>query len=442
MAEAPEPKIPPTILLIEDDEVLGESLVQRLALEGIGSWWGRSVAEGERLLRAHRPSLIVCDIRLPDGSGEELLLRLMPELGGTPIIMVTAFGEVEQAVRLMRAGADDYVEKPFPPQLLLDKLRAFAAWAPPPAAPAGTEGWGTASMQRLDRDLGRLARVDTSVLLVGESGVGKEVTAQRLHALGDRAEAPFVAVNCAAIPAELLESEMFGHERGAFTGATQRHSGFAERAGAGTLFLDEIGELVPALQAKLLRLLQERRFSRVGGRELLTLGARIVAATNVDLQARMAEGRFREDLYWRLAVVELTVPPLRERPGDIEPLARTFLGHFAAAFRRPLPGLAPGAIDALLAHAWPGNVRELRNRMERAMVLSEGPVLQAEDVFPGLRQPVPAMVSLAEARDLAEREHIRRVLVRCGGKVAEAAQALGVSRTTMWERMKRLGIDS
>ncbi len=432
----------PTILLIEDDEVLGESLVQRLALEGIESWWGRTAAEGERLLRAHRPSLIVCDIRLPDGSGEDLLLRLMPEIGGTPIIVVTAFGEVEQAVRLMRAGADDYVEKPFPPQLLFDKLRAFAAWTPPPAGPAGIKGWGAPSMQHLERDLGRLAKVDTSVLLVGESGVGKEVTAQRLHALGDRAGAPFVAVNCAAIPIDLLESEMFGHERGAFSGATQRHHGFAERAGAGTLFLDEIGELPPALQAKLLRLLQERRFNRVGGRELLTLGARVVAATNVDLQARMAEGRFREDLYYRLAVVELTVPPLRERPGDIEPLARTFLAHFAASFGRPMPNLTPMAIDALLAYAWPGNVRELRNRMERAMVLSEGAVLHAEDVFPRLRQPLPAMVSLAEARDIAEREHIRRVLARCGGKVTEAAQALGVSRTTMWERMKRLNIET
>ncbi|MBP0445380.1 sigma-54-dependent Fis family transcriptional regulator [Roseomonas sp. SSH11] len=430
-----------SVLLIEDDPVLGESLVQRLNLEGIRTWWGRSAAEGERLLRTQKPGLIVCDMRLPDGSGEELLTRLLPEVGGTPVVVVTAFGEVDQAVRLIRAGADDYIEKPFPPQVLLDKLRAFAEWSPP-AEPQREGSSGQPNMQKLERDLERLARVDTNVLITGESGVGKEVAARRLHELGDRAEAPFVAVNCAAIPAELLESEMFGHERGAFTGAAQRHEGFAERARGGTLFLDEIGEMAAPLQAKLLRLIQERRFNRVGGREALPLKARIVAATNLDLEARVAEGSFREDLYYRLAVVTLHVPPLRERPADVERLAQSFLAHFASAFRRPLPTLSRAAQDALLAHKWPGNVRELKNRVERAMVLSDAAVIEASDLFPGRQEAPTPVLSLADARDAAERDHIRRMLVRFGGRIAETAQALGVSRTTLWERMKRLGIEA
>ena len=435
------PTPPRSILLIEDDPVLGESLVQRLNLEGIHTWWGRSAAEGERLLHTQKPSLIVCDMRLPDGSGEDLLTRLLPQVGGTPVVAVTAYGEVDQAVRLIRAGADDYIEKPFPPQVLLDKLRAFAQWSPP-AEPAQERASSQPSMQKLERDLERLARVDTNVLITGESGAGKEVAARRLHELGDRAEAPFIAVNCAAIPAELLESEMFGHERGAFTGATQRHEGFAERARGGTLFLDEIGEMAAPLQAKLLRLVQERRFNRVGGRDPLMLKARIVAATNLDLEARVAEGGFREDLYYRLAVVTLSVPPLRERPADVERLTQAFLAHFAGVFRRPLPTLSRSAQDALLAHHWPGNVRELKNRVERAMVLSDAAMLSAADLFPGrLEAPAP-ILSLADARDAAERDHIRRMLVRFNGRIAETAQALGVSRTTLWERMKRLGIEA
>ena len=431
-----------SLLLIEDDAVLGASLLQRLELEGVPCWWARSAAEGEALLRRHRPALIVCDIRLPDGSGEELLLRLMPELGATPVVVVTAYGEVGQAVRLLRAGADDYLEKPFPPQRLLDKLRALGRALPPPPDP-DEAGWQSPAMRRLAGQLERLARVETPVLLTGESGAGKEVAARRLHASGVDPEAPFVAVNCAAIPAELMESEVFGHERGAFTGALQRHAGFAERAGHGTLFLDEIGELAPPLQAKLLRLLQERRFTRIGGRQELTLRARIIAATNLDLMAAVASGGFRQDLYYRLAVVELGLPPLRERPEDLRGLAEAFLAHCARGFDRAGASFGPGALEALLRHDWPGNVRELRNRIERAVLLAEQPALTPDDLFPG-QAPLPEAppVSLAAAREQAERDHIRRILARSGGRVAEAAQLLGISRTTLWERMRRLGLDS
>ena len=429
-----------SLLLVEDDEVLGASLVQRLNLEGVTCWWARTAAEGEVLLRRHRPSLIVCDIRLPDESGEALLLRLMPEIGATPVIVATAYGEVAQAVRLLRAGADDYLVKPFPPQLLLEKLRLLGS--PATAAPQPAEaGWQSPPMRLLASQLERLARVTTPVLLSGESGAGKEIAARRLHALGANPAAPFVAVNCAAIPAELMESEVFGHERGAFTGATQRHEGFAERAADGTLFLDEIGELAPPLQAKLLRLLQERSFSRVGGRETLPLRARVVAATNIDLRSRLADGGFRQDLYYRLAVVELVLPPLRERPEDLHGLAEAFAAHFARAFHRPGLTLGPPALAALAGHPWPGNVRELRNRIERAAILASHPILTPGDIFPGQAMTATPSLSLAEARDLAERDHIRRALARSGGRVAEAAQLLGISRTTMWERMRRLKLD-
>jgi DNA-binding NtrC family response regulator len=428
-----------SVVLIEDDPVLGESLVQRLTLEGVSTHWARTLREGEALLRRCRPNLIVSDMRLPDGSGEALLTRLMPELGGTPIIVITAYGDVAQAVRLLRAGADDYVEKPFPAQLLLDKLAALASWSPPPTPPVEGAGWRSPAMQRLRRQLLKLGQVDSTVLLSGESGAGKEVAARELHESGRRTARPFIAINCAAIPAELLESQIFGHERGAFTGALERQTGLAEQAADGTLFLDEVAELGATAQAKLLRLLQERRFTRLGGRETLPLGARIIAASNTDLRARVIEGSFREDLFFRLAVVELKVPALRERPEDLGELAAHFLSHFAAAFGQSEAQLGAEVFDRLLAHDWPGNVRELRNRIERAIVLAEGPRLEPHDLFPE-QQPEGAPWSLAEAREAAESAHIRRALIRSGNRLGDAAQLLAISRTTLWERMKRLGL--
>jgi DNA-binding NtrC family response regulator len=437
------------VLLVEDDEVLGASLSQRLRLEGWGVRWGRSLAEGEALLRhraAPRPRLVLCDMRLPDGSGEELILRrLLPELGGVPVVAMTAYGGVEQAVRLLRAGADDYLTKPFAVDAVLAKLEGYAPPPPtaPEATPVGEAGWRSPPMAALRASLARLAPLPTTVLLGGESGAGKEVAARLLHDLGPRAPAPFVALNCAAIPKDLLESEVLGHERGAFTGAASRRLGAAERAGEGTLLLDEVAELAPETQAKLLRLLEDRRFLRVGGEREVPLRARVVAATNADLRARAAEGRFRPDLFHRLAVVELTVPPLRDRPEDLADLAALFLAAQARAVGRPGLSLSSGAWTALRAHAWPGNARELRNRIERAAVLGPSDALGAADLFPegAAAAPSPSEpATLAEAREAAEREHIRRVLARCGGRVAETARALGVSRSTLWERMARLGL--
>jgi DNA-binding NtrC family response regulator len=430
------------VVIIEDDEVLGGALVQRLRLEGFQPRWAKSLAEGEALLaQKPRALCVLCDMRLPDGSGEALLLRLMPSLGAVPVIAMTAYGGVEQAVRLMRAGADDYLTKPFEIEAVLSRLSKLAplAEAPPPAGPVG---WQSPPMRQLEGDLGRLAPALAPVLLLGESGAGKEVAARRLHALGPRAGAPFVALNCAAIPRDLLESEVFGHERGAFTGATDRRPGAAERAGAGTLLLDEVAELEPVLQAKLLRLLEDRRFLRVGGTKEITLEARVIAATNADLAARVAEGRFRGDLYYRLAVVELRVPPLRERPEDVLPLAHALLAESARQAGRAALRLTPEAQAALATHPWPGNVRELRNRIERAAILAPEDALGPADLFPGLAPSStdPAPQTLAEARDAAERAHIRRVLSGCGGRMADAARVLGISRTTLWERARRLGL--
>jgi DNA-binding NtrC family response regulator len=427
------------VVLIEDDDVLGGALQQRLRLEGFAPHWARTLAEGEAMLRRTAgPLCVLCDMRLPDGSGEELLLRLLPQLGRTPVIAMTAFGGVDQAVRLIRAGADDYLLKPFAVDAVIGKLRALAPPAEGTDLPSAA-GWRSPAMQALDAALHRLAPAAASVLLLGESGAGKEVAARRLHALGPRAPAPFVALNCAAIPRDLLESEVFGHERGAFTGAHGRRIGAAERAGEGTLLLDEVAELDLALQAKLLRLIEDRRFTRVGGSQELPLRARIVAATNADLAARVAQGRFRDDLYWRLAVVELRVPPLRERLEDIPPLADALLAGAAREAGRTDLHFTPEAAAALEAHAWPGNVRELRNRIERAALLVEGTAIAPQDLFAEKGPPAPP-VTLAEARDAAERAHIRRVLARCGGRVGDAARMLDVSRTTLWERMRRLGM--
>ncbi len=430
------------VLLIEDDEVLGAALMQRLRLEGFAARWARNLADGEAMLRRHAaPLCVLCDMRLPDGSGEALLLRLMPSLGATPVIAMTAFGGVAQAVRLIRAGADDYLMKPFDIAVVLHKLTALR---PPPAPPGGRTqgGWSSAPMRVLASQLERLAAVAAPVLLVGESGVGKEVAARRLHAIGPRQAEPFVALNCAAIPRNLLESEVFGHERGAFTGASERRIGAAERAGAGTLMFDEVAELDLALQAKLLRLLEDRRFLRVGGAKELPLAARIVAATNADLGARVAEGRFRGDLYWRLAVVELRVPPLRDRPEDVQRLAIECLGEVAAQSGHRGIAFSAGAEAALMAHPWPGNVRELRNRVTRAVLLSAAPMVTAEDLFHDQIAATASAETLAEVRDAAEREHIRRVLLRCGGRAGEAARMLAISRTTLWERMRRLGLNT
>jgi DNA-binding NtrC family response regulator len=426
--------------VVEDDPVLGGTLVQRLELEGYAPVWWQTGHEALKSLSMTRPDLVVCDIRLPDMSGEDVYLQTVPALGATPFLFVTAFGEIEQAVRLAKAGAIDYIVKPYDLPALLEQIEQLIAVQP---RAGGTLG-SSEAMCRVETLLRRVANLDSSLLFTGESGVGKEVAAHFVHENSTRVNEPFVAVNCAAIPSELLESQLFGHEKGAFTGAQARHHGYVERARNGVLFLDEIGELPLLMQSKLLRVIEERAFARVGGEAVHRTNARILCATNSRLEVAVAEGRFRRDLYYRINVISVEIPPLRDRPDDILALAQRFRRDFSEAFGREVYGFTPAAEQRMLRHAWPGNVRELRNCIERAVALSQASLIGVDLLFPSERvEPAAGLRStLAEVRDQAERHHIRNVLTGAGGRIDETAKLLGISRSTLFEKMRRLDIRS
>ncbi len=429
-----------TIAIVEDDAIMGDSLVQSLGLEGADVRLfpsGEAVAQEKRLREV---DLIICDIRLPGMDGAKLFNVLQAREDAPPFLFMTAYGDIDQAVALMRDGAADYVTKPFEMDEFLRRVQGSLR----PEVSALDEGvlGVSPAMRGIESLLRRVAEIDSPVLLTGETGTGKEVCARFLHGLS-RGRAPFMAVNCAAIPADLLENELFGHEPGAFTGASKRHQGYAERAGTGTLFLDEIGELAMPLQSKLLRLLEDRQFYRLGGETPVPFRARLVAATNGDLNALIAEKQFRADLYYRINVVEAHVPPLRERPEDISWLMARFF-QASATSGAGARGIGGPAEQAALTHDWPGNVRELRNRMDRALALSPGGWIGPHDLFPEQYPPGAAVGgaprSLAGAREAAEKRQIKAALAENDGQIGKSAAALGVSRTTLWEKMRRYGL--
>jgi DNA-binding NtrC family response regulator len=428
--------------VVEDDAVMGGTLVHRLDLEGYTTAWWRTGQEALTGLRTARPDLVVCDIRLPDMSGEDVFLKVLPILGETPFLFVTAFGQIEQAVRLTKAGAVDYIAKPYALPDLLDRIPRLIAQRPSADGVLGT----SEPMRQLERLLRRVADVESSLLFTGESGAGKEVAARFVHQISGRAAAPFMAVNCAAIPNDLIESELFGHEKGAFTGAHVRHLGYVERARDGFLFLDEVSELATPVQAKLLRLVEERAFTRVGGEASIKASARLIYATNVDLDRAVADGRFRRDLYYRINVIPIAVPALRERPDDVLPMAHALVREFSETFEREIHGFTGPAELALVAHRWPGNVRELRNRVQRAVALAHAPWIGPGTLFPsevpGWLALEPLAATLAEARAFMERQHIRAALERAGGRIDDAAKSLGISRSTLFDKMKKLDIRS
>lgn len=431
-----------SIALVEDDPIMGESLVDRLTLEGARVRWSRGRGDAVRDIGRHAVDLVISDIRLPDGSGEDVFAAASTMADVPPFLFVTGHADIDQAVRLMRAGAGDYLTKPFEMQVFLGRVELLMR----PLERPGKAVLGISpAMLDVERLLRRIGRISSTVLLTGETGVGKDVCARYLHELRGPDQGPFVAVNCAAIPKDLMESELFGHEKGAFTGATARHLGYAERARDGVLFLDEIGELDLRLQAKLLRVIEERTFHRVGGETSVPLTARLVCATNADLPKRVQAGAFREDLYYRINVLTVPVPPLRTRPDDVEWLANRFLDTMAADLDAEVSGIGALAMQALRGHGWPGNVRELRNRMERAVALAQGRHLLTGDLFPDRApeapEPLERPVSLEAARDEAECREIRRALTDAGGAIATAAATLGISRTTMWEKMRRHRIE-
>ena len=426
--------------IIEDDLVVGGTLAHRLELEGYTPlWWcmGREALEG---LRTQRPDLVVCDILLPDMSGKDVFLRALPQLGSKPFLFVTAHAQIEDAVYLMKAGAVDYLEKPYALPDLLDRIARLIKLQPKAAGDLGN----SEAMRQVEMLLRRVADIDSSLLITGESGVGKEVAAKFVHKISTRADEPFVAVNCGAIPNDLIESQLFGHEKGAFTSAQARHHGYVERARDGILFLDEVGELPMLMQVKLLRLVQERTFTRIGGEAAIKTSARIICATNTDLETAVANGRFRRDLYYRINVIPIAIPPLRDRSDDILPLANRFMREFSEAFHRDVKGFTAEAEQALLSHLWPGNVRQLRNCVERAVALSQAPRIGVEALFPSeaAELRVAPFPTLAKIRDRAERQHIRAVLADVDNRIEEAAKCLGVPRSTLFDKMRKLDIRS
>ncbi|WP_159587974.1 sigma-54-dependent transcriptional regulator [Chelativorans xinjiangense] len=428
--------------LVEDDPVMGGSIVQRLELEGWDvTWWqtGREAVDAIDCVAAL--DLVICDIRLPDMSGEAVFGEFTKQPNTPPFLFVTGYGEIDQAVRLMRSGAADFMTKPFAMDEFLRRIEAGRRTSALGARMAGCLGESPAIRQVEDL-LHRYAGHDLPVLITGETGCGKEVAARLLHQISPRASEPFVAVNCAAIPAELLESEIFGHEKGAFTGAQTRHLGYAERARKGTLFLDEIGDMPAALQAKLLRLIEDASFTCVGGEAAIPFQARVVSATHRDLARGSAASGFRDDLYFRLAVLPVEIPPLRKRPEDISWLMDRFLDNAASRSDARIRGLSALAEEAALAHPWPGNIRELRNRIERAVALTNNEWIMPGDLFPeqASKPAQAAFAPLADVRDAAERRQIERALDEAGGRVGKAAGLLAISRTTLWEKMTRFGI--
>ncbi len=428
------------LCLIEDDEIMGGPLSLRLELEGYACDWIKSGRAALAALRKNTYDMVVSDILLPHTSGEALYTTLLDEGAKLPpFIFMTGHGTVDQAVRLMKLGAVDYLAKPFEPELLLAKLRALEAHRETGADP---DALGISpAMRGIEELLQRLAASASSVLITGESGVGKEVVALRLHQLSHGDVRPFVAVNCAALPEALMEAELFGHEKGAYTGAAHAKPGLLEQADGGTLFLDEIGDMPAAMQAKLLRALQTRLVRRLGGATDIPVNFRLMAATHQDLKARVEQGLFREDLYYRIHVIQVRVPPLRERHEDILWLARRFLAEHSVASEPPRM-LSPAAERLLLTHPWPGNVRQLLHVMERARVLARQPVIPPELLFEETSPVAGDTPDLALGDWLAhqERDYILRALEANEWRVQDTARLLNISRKTLWEKMKRLEI--
>jgi len=442
------------VLLVEDDELMRLSLLDRLAMENMDSVGTSDLAGARQALAKMGPDLVITDIRLPDGSGRELFEEIRREYPGTPVIVVTAYGSIPDAVALTKAGAVDYVIKPFDIDLFMDLVQrtiseleytkhAELKSRDGSVFRAGDGVLGESpAMRQIEKLVARLRHADSSVLITGESGVGKEVVARLIHQNSRRSSGPFVAVNCAAIPLNLVESELFGHERGAFTGADRRHVGRFEQAKRGTIFLDEVAEIPMEVQVKLLRVLQERRVERVGGVESIPLDVRVLAATQVDLAKAMQENRFRPDLFWRLNVINIAIPPLRERREDASYLANVFVREHAKTMEKRVSRISGAAMARLVEMPFPGNARELRNLLERAVALCAGSEIQEhdlylieEDAFDDEEPP-----QLREVVEDAERGAIDAALMRNDWTIHRAAEDLGIARKSLWEKMRRYGI--
>ena len=469
-------KQPFHVLLIEDDRGLALNLQQVLEDEGFRVTICTRGDEGLRHATSNADELdvVLTDLRLPGLGGLELVRQLRATLPRLAVVLMTAHGTVETAIDATKLGAYDYLQKPFDMAELLGLLQRAAEASrlmrEPVALPGLTAGTQTVlvgasrAMQTVCKEIGRIAPKPVTVLIRGETGTGKELIARAVYHHSPRAKAPFIAINCAAIPENLLESELFGHERGAFTGAEQRRIGRFEQANHGTLFLDEIGDLPPQTQVKLLRVLQQQSFQRVGGTESITVDVRVIAATHRDLEAMIREGKFREDLFHRLNVVAIQLPSLSERREDIPLLAQHFLNKYAEEFGGTPPTISPDALAVLQNAPWPGNIRELENVTRRLLLAARGLSVDAEAVrrtlaartqdsaprHPALTELVAALLARAERGEIAdvhaqvlaeaEREVVSQAILLAQGNQAKAARWLGLSRFTLREKLKQLGL--
>jgi DNA-binding NtrC family response regulator len=447
------------VLVVEDDRVARQLAVEVLKLAGYATMEAASGEEALALVEGGEPvDLVMTDVRMGEMDGMSLLSELHSRYPDLPVVLVTAFGDVEGAMAATQAGAWDYLAKPFN----LEELRVTVRRAlerrrlahehrevgksEPLALPASGIVGKSAAMLNVYKMVARIARSSAPVLVLGESGTGKELVARAVHAHSARAAGPFVAVSCAAMTETLLESELFGHERGAFTGADRSRRGLFEQATGGTLFLDEVGEIPPKMQAQLLRVLQENEIRRVGGSENIKIDVRVVAATHRDLDDEVKQGRFREDLLFRLRVVSLHLPALRERIEDTQPLVEYFIAQAAKKEGRAAPAIAPEAMDALKHYPWPGNVRELRNAVERAMAVASPDVILLSDLpaeitgrTPAAKAGAPGDSLIADRPTLAvlERRYVELILAEAGGNKKRAAEMLGIDRRTLYRTLDR-----
>jgi DNA-binding NtrC family response regulator len=444
------------VLLVEDDEIMRLSLEDRLRLEGIPVHAVGDLSSARKELEKGEIDLVITDIRLPDGTGIELFSDISIRFPGIPVILMTAFGDISDAVSLVQAGALDYLTKPFKIGGFISKVELHLSRIADAqltlnaigndndvSIKAGSGHLGKSpAMRKIEKLVARLRESDSSVLITGESGVGKEVVANLIHNNSLRKQGPMVRVNCAALSPTLIESELFGHEKGAFTGAARQRIGRFEQAQGGTIFLDEIAEVSPEIQVKLLRVLQEREIERVGGFEPIPLDVRVIAATQVDLDESLNSHEFRPDLYWRLNVIHVHVPLLQERREDIVYLARLFVTEQAAKSGSKVLGLSREAELQLQSMPFPGNVRELRNIIERAVALCDAPwISPSELLIQDDDNHDICTMTLKKSIEETERKAIFKALVENDHKINHAAEDLGISRKNLWEKMKRYEIE-
>jgi DNA-binding NtrC family response regulator len=438
------------IMIVDDEETICEALKAWFLKDGYQVQTALSGPAALGLMEESPFDIFLVDVKMPGMDGIELLSRIKERQPDAAVIMMTAHGSIPTAVEAMKRGAVDYLCKPFDPDtlsLLMERVMLHKSLQKENLTlkerlmeqqeeAAEVVIAQSEAMRKIFDWVEEMASSSAPILITGETGVGKDLVARAVHLKSPRAFGPFVAVNCGAVSESLLESELFGHERGAFTGAVKARRGRLEMADDGTLFLDEIGEISPKMQVSLLRVLEEKRFLRVGGSRPLASDFRLITATHRDLRELLKENRFREDFYYRINVLSITIPPLRERPEDIPVLADHFLKQFAAETGKPLEGFTAKAMEQLLAYPWPGNVRELKNVVERAVVIARGRMIGAEELrFLDPERAAPSTGPLA--LEELERHHIEKVLAACDGKIGEAAKKLGINRSTLTRKLKR-----